>query len=391
MLAALVRFSLGQRLVIILLIMVILGGGWYALRKVPIDAFPDVSTTQVKIVIKAPGMTPTEVESRITALIEVEMLGIPNQVMLRSVSKYALADITVDFTDSTDIYWARQQVSERLSAIKDDLPGDIDGGLAPITTPLSEMFMFTVSGGGLTLKQHRDLLDWVIRPALRTIPGVADVNSLGGYVRTYEVIPDNASLNAHGVTYQELQQALMDNNRNAGAGRLEEGEESLLVRTEGSIDSLDDIASIVVKSHPYEPVHVRDVAEVMLGSLTRYGAVTHSGNSEIVQGLVLGLRGANAKQLIAGVKSKLQELQPQLPEGVKIDVFYDRSKLVDRAIHTVSRALFEAVVLVLILLVLLLGNLRAALTVAFILPTACLTTFILMYYFDISANLMSLG
>lgn len=391
MLGALVRFSLEQRLVILLFMVIILAGGWYAFREVPIDAFPDVSTTQVKIVIKAPGMTPAEVESRITALVEVEMLGIPNQVMLRSISKYALADITVDFTDNTDIYWARQQVSERLNAIWSDLPPDIEGGLAPITTPLSEMFMFTISGGGLTLKEHRDLLDWVIRPALRTIPGVADVNSLGGYVRTYEVIPDNAALNSHGVTFDQLQQALLKNNQNAGAGRLEEGEESLLVRTEGSIDSLNDIAAIVVKSHPYEPVHVRDVAEIRLGSLTRYGAVTHSGQAEIVQGLVLGLRGANAKQLIAGVKNKLEELKPRLPEGVNIDVFYDRSILVDRAIHTVSRALIEAVVLVLILLVLLLGNLRAALTVAFILPTACLTTFILMYYFDISANLMSLG
>lgn len=391
MLAALVRFSLAQRLVIILLVIVIMAGGWYALRQVPIDAFPDVSTTQVKIVIKAPGMTPTEVESRITSLIEVEMLGIPNQVMLRSISKYALADITVDFTDATDIYWARQQVSERLGAIWNDLPPDIEGGLAPITTPLSEMFMFTISGGGLSLRDHRYLLDWVIRPALRTIPGVADVNSLGGYVKTYEVIPDNAALNAHGVSYDQLRMALMENNRNDGAGRLEEGEEALLVRTEGRLTDLRDIGSIVVKSHPVEPVYVRDVAEIKLGSLTRYGAVTHSGQGEIVEGLVLGLRGANAKQLIAGVKEKLKELQTQLPEGVKINTFYDRSTLVDRAIHTVSRALIEAVILVLILLVLLLGNIRAALTVAFILPTACLTTFILMYFFNISANLMSLG
>lgn len=391
MLAALVRFSLAQRLVIILFVIIILAGGWYALRQVPIDAFPDVSTTQVKIVIKAPGMTPTEVESRITSLIEVEMLGIPNQIMLRSVSKYALADITVDFTDATDIYWARQQVTERLGAIWGDLPPDIEGGLAPITTPLSEMFMFTISGGGLSLKEHRYLLDWVIRPALRTIPGVADVNSLGGFVKTYEVIPDNGALNAHGISYDQLRMALMENNRNDGAGRLQEGEEALLVRTEGRLTALDDIGSIVVKSHPVEPVYVRDVADIKLGSLTRYGAVTHSGQGEIVEGLVLGLRGANAKQLVAGVKSKLRELESQLPQGVNINVFYDRSTLVDRAIHTVSRALIEAVVLVLILLVLLLGNIRAALTVAFILPTACLTTFILMYFFDISANLMSLG
>ncbi len=391
MLTALVRFSLAQRLVIILFVIIILSGGWYALRQVPIDAFPDVSTTQVKIIIKAPGMTPVEVESRITAPIEVEMLGIPNQIMLRSISKYALADITVDFTDDTDIYWARQQVSERLAAIQNDLPQDIEGGLAPITTPLSEMFMFTISGGGLSLKEHRELLDWVIRPALRTVTGVADVNSLGGYVKTYEVIPDIASMYAHGVTYDQLRMALLENNRNDGAGRLQEGEESLLVRTEGRLENLDDIAAIVIKPHPVEPVHVRDIAEIKLGSLTRYGAVSHNGEGEIVQGLVLGLRGANARQLIIGVKNKLEELKKQLPEGVNIEVFYDRSNLVDRAINTVSRALIEAVILVLILLVLLLGNLRAALTVALILPMACLATFILMYFFGISANLMSLG
>ena len=191
MLSALIRFSLTQRLLMLLTILLLVGGGWYSFRSTPIDAFPDVSTTQVKIIIKAAGMTPEEVETRITAPVEVELLGLPHQTMLRSVAKYALTDITVDFEDGTDIYWARQQVAERLNAIWGDLPVGISGGIAPMTTPLGEMFMFTIEGGNLSSMERRDLLDWVIRPALRSVPGVADVNALGGRVRTFEVVPDS--------------------------------------------------------------------------------------------------------------------------------------------------------------------------------------------------------
>ncbi|MDB4308090.1 CusA/CzcA family heavy metal efflux RND transporter [Gammaproteobacteria bacterium] len=391
MLARVIQFALTQRLLILLVVLLLVGGGWYAFTNTPIDAFPDVSTTQVKIIVKAPGMTPGEVETRITAPVEVEMLGIPRQAMLRSVSKYALTDITVDFQEGTDIYWARQQVSERLNAIWDDLPADISGGIAPMTTPLGEMFMFTIEGGDLNNMERRDLLDWVIRPALRTVAGVADVNALGGEVRTFEVVPDNARLNARGISLEQLRRALENNNRNDGAGRLDDGEEVLLVRTEGSIVSLEDAASIVIKPDAVQPVRVGDVAEVRFGALTRYGAVTQNGTGEAVEGLVLGLRGANAREVVQGVRSKLQELASSLPEGVETRVFYDRGTLVDRAVGTVSKALAEAIVLVFILLVLFLGDLRSALTVALILPLAALVTFILMYTFGLSANLMSLG
>ena len=365
--------------------------GWKAFQTLPIDAFPDVSTTQVKIIIKAPGMTPEEVETRITAPIEVEMLGIPKQSMLRSMSKYALADITVDFKDGTDIYWARQQVSERLNAIWNNLPADIGGGIAPMTTPLGEMFMFTIEGDQLSIMQKRTLLDWVIRPALRTVPGVADVNALGGLVRTYEVTPDSALMNTQGITLDTLRSALMENNRNDGAGQLIDGEETLLIRSDGSIQTLEDVGNIVVKPDPIEPVRIRDIASVSIGALTRYGGVSHNGQGEAVEGLVLGLRGANARQLVQGVSLKLEELKSVLPEGVTTRVFYNRGDLVDRAVQTVAKALEEAIVLVLILLVLFLGNLRAALTVALILPLAALATVILMRQFDLSANLMSLG
>ena len=391
MLARLIQFSLTQRLLMLLFSLLLVGGGWMAFQKTPIDAFPDVSNTQVKIIIKAAGMTPEEVEARITAPVEVEMLGIPKMAMLRSVAKYALTDITVDFEEGTDIYWARQQVAERLSGIWGDLPADISGGMAPMTTPLGEVFMFTIEGGGLSLTERRDLLDWVIRPALRTVPGVADVNALGGLARTFEVVPDSARLLARGITTLELQDALRDNNRNDGAGRLNDGEEVLLVRTEGAIQTLDDVRAIVVRADMRQPVRVADVADVRIGSLTRYGAVTHDGAGEVVEGLVLSLRGANARDLVAGIHAKLDELRPGLPDGVEVKVFYDRGRLVDRAVGTVTGALGEAIVFVLVLLVLFLGDLRAALTVALVLPLAALVTFILMYSFGMSANLMSLG
>jgi cobalt-zinc-cadmium resistance protein CzcA len=345
----------------------------------------------VKIIVKAPGMTPEEVEARITAPIEVEMLGIPKKVGLRAVAKYALTDITVDFLDGTDIYWARQQVAERLNSVWPNLPPDVSGGMAPVTTPLGEMFMFTVESDILTLQERRSLLDWVIRPQLRTVTGVADVNALGGLVRSFEIVPDNARMYARGVSIDTLQQALMNNNRNGGAGRLSDGEGALLVRSEGGFKTIADVQNTVLRSEQGMSVKIADVAEVRIGSLTRYGAVTANGKDEQVEGLVLGLRGANAQQVVQGVKDKIAEMTPSLPKGVNIHVFYDRGSLVERAVNTVTKALQEAVVLVLILLVLFLGNFRAALTIAFILPLSALFTFLCMHYVGMSANLMSLG
>ncbi len=394
MLQRLIAFALAQRLLVAVLSLGLVGAGWLALRELPIDAFPDVSTTQVKIILKAPGMTPSEVEARIVAPVEQELLGIAHQSMLRSQAKYAIADITLDFADGTDIYWARQQVSERLAGVMGDLPPGISGGLAPITTPLGEMFMFTVEGDA-TLAEKRKLLDFVIRPRLRGIPGVADVNTLGGLVQTFEVVPDMARLAARRVSLPQLQEALAANNRNDGAGRLSSGEESLLVRSDGSITSLDDLRAIAVRVQDglalAAPVRVGDVAEVRLGALTRYGSVTQNGQGEAVQGLVLGLRGANARQLVHDVQARLQEIEASLPEGMAIVPFYNRGSLVERAVGTVTKALAEAIALVLVLLLLFLGNLRAALVVALILPLSALATFVLMRQWGLSANLMSLG
>jgi cobalt-zinc-cadmium resistance protein CzcA len=390
MFSRLIEFSLTQRLLIIIATLLLIGVGVTAFRDLPIDAFPDVSSTQVKIIMKAPGMTPEEIEARIVTPIEVEMLGIPKKSLVRSVSKYAIADITLDFEEGTDIYWARQQVSERLAGVMPNLPSDASGGLAPITTPLGEMLMFTIEGD-LPLAEKRSLLDWVIRPQLRTLPGVADVNSLGGHVRTFEVVPQPVALKARGLTLADLQQALASNNRNDGAGRLTEGDESLLVRIEGSIKTIDDVRSIVIADKEGVVTRVSDVAAVRIGSLTRYGFVTQDGKGETVEGLVLGLRGANARQVVDGVRAKLKDIAPSLPAGVSVNIFYDRGVLVDRAVGTVSKALYEAIVLVVILLLAFLGNLRAAITVACVLPLSALLTFVLMQYFGMSANLMSLG
>ena len=387
----LIELALRNPLLVIVFTICLMGGGLYSVKNLPIDAFPDVSSTQVKIIMKSPGLTPEEVEARITAPIEIEMLGLPNQTMLRAVAKYGLTDITIDFADGTDIYWARSQVSERINNIRGDLPSDATGGIAPMTTPLGEMLMFTVEGGGLSLAEHRSLLDWVIRPQLRSLEGVADVNALGGRVKTFEIVPNLAAMQARGITLASLQTAVALNNRNDGAGRLSQGEEAIIVRSEGRINSMDDILNTVVKADAGSVVRVKDIATVSISHLTRNGAVTHNGKGEVVEGLVLGLRGANAQKLVQGVEAKLKEIEPTLPKGVKLNIFYNRGNLVDRAIHGVSKAMAEAIGLVLILLFLFLGNLRAAITVAIILPLSALFTFMLMRYFGMSANLMSLG
>ena len=390
MLRRLIEFALSQRMLTLVLAALVAAAGSYALLRLPIDAYPDISTTQVKLILKAPGMTPEEVEQRVIAPLELELLGIPNQVILRSMAKYAIADITIDFTESTDVYWARQQVGERLSGAMDSLPDTVSGGLAPIATPLSEIFMFTIEGGNLTLAQRRTLLDWTIRPALRTIAGVADVNALGGHVATFEVVPDDAALLAAGLRIADIKTAIEQANRNDGAGRASEGEEALIVRAVGAIRTLDDLREVTI-AHEGKSVRLGDIAQIRTGSLTRYGAVTHDGKGETVQGLVLGLRGADTGATVAGVRAKLDELAPNLPKGVKINIFYDRADLIDKAVGTVKSALLEATVLIVILLLVFLGNLRAAVVVALTLPFAAVITFLMMWLFGLTANLMSLG
>lgn len=390
MLRDLLAKALSFRLLVLAAALVVAGIGGWTFVNLPIDAYPDIAPTQVKIILKAPGMTPDEVETRILAPIEQELLGLPKQAVLRATAKYAIADITIDFLDGTDIYWARQQVSERLAGVMGDLPGGVSGGLAPISTPLSELFMFTIDGPQ-SLEARRTVLDWTIRPALRTVPGVADVNALGGYVRTFEVRPDPLALAAAGLTLADVKAAVESGNRNDGAGRLANGENALIVRAVGAIQTLDDLRALVLRAPGGKVLRLGDVAAVTHGSLTRYGAVSSDGRSETVEGLVIALRGADARKVVAGVKERLADLQHALPKGMTINVFYDRSDLIERAVSTVEEALLEATLLVVVLLVVFLGDWRAAAIVATTLPMAALVCFILMRSWGLTANLMSLG
>ncbi|WP_296218596.1 CusA/CzcA family heavy metal efflux RND transporter [uncultured Sphingomonas sp.] len=390
MLRSLVAWSLSYRLVVIGLTLVVGVLGALAYASLPVDAYPNIAQTQVKIILKAPGMTPEEVETRVIAPIELETLGLPNQATLRSTAKYAIADITIDFTDGTDIYWARQQVGERLANVMADMPEGVTGGMAPISTPLSDVLMFTIDGP-LSLAEKRELLDWTIRPALRTVPGVADVNALGGFVRTYEIRPDAAALAAARLSVDDLRNAIMRGNRNDGAGRIAAGEEALIVRAVGAIQSVSDVEAMAVVARDGRVVRIGDVATVGTGSLTRYGGVTAHGKGEAVQGLVMALRGADSRKVVDGVRERLAELERSFPKGTKITIFYDRSDLVGRAVQTVQKALIEATILVIVLLILFLGDWRAAAIVATTLPMAALTTFLFMRGMGLSANLMSLG
>ncbi len=391
MINSLIRFALVQRLMMLLLALGLAGAGVWAFKTLPIDAFPEISSPQVQVIIKAPGFSPTEVESRITFPVEVAMQGLPRQTVLRSTTKYALSIIVIDFEDGTDIYWARQQVTERLSQVWAELPPGVEGGLGPITTPLGEGYMYRVEGEGFSNQELRRIQDWVIRPRLRGVEGVAEVNSLGGEVKVYEVVADPVALSSYGLGIDDLESALQANNRNAGGDRINRNNEVLLVRTIGQLRNMEDIGRITVASHNGIPVHVRDVAQVRINSLTRFGAVTADGKGEVVTGLVLLARGANSRTTIEGAKQVLEEIKPSLPDGVTIEPFYDRTDLVTKAVWTVEKTLGEAVVLVLIVLIVMLGNLRSALTVALILPLSVLFTFVMMRIFGISANLMSLG
>lgn len=389
MINSIIEFSLKQRLIVILLSLALFGSGIYSFYKIPIDAFPDISSTQVKIILKAPGMTPEEVENRVVKPLEAELLGLENQKLLKSTSKYAIADITIDFNDGTDIYRARAQVSEKLASLLPTLPNGVEGGMAPITTPLGEAFMFTIEGN-LSQKEKRELLDFVIRPVLRGAKGVADVNALGGEARAIVVQPDYTAMRDLGIPLSVLKETLEKNLKNDGAGRVDANEESYLVKVQSGVKDASEIANITIHSHN-GPIRIGDFCEVRDDARTRLGYVTKDGIGEATEGLILTLKGANAQETIAQIKERLDQLKPQLPAGITIVPFYDRSDLIQKAVGTVSKALVEAIVLVIVLLMLFLGDVRAAIAVSVILPFSIAIAFLLMKYFGLSANLMSLG
>ncbi|GAA7341130.1 efflux RND transporter permease subunit [Helicobacter pylori] len=389
MLASIIEFSLRQRVIVIVGAILVLFFGTYSFINTPVDAFPDISPTQVKIILKLPGSSPEEMENNIVHPLELELLGLKGQKSLRSISKYSISDITIDFDDSVDIYLARNIVNERLSSVMKDLPMGVEGGMAPIVTPLSDIFMFTIDGN-ITEIEKRQLLDFVIRPQLRMISGVADVNSIGGFSRAFVIVPDFNDMARLGVSISDLEAAVRVNLRNSGAGRVDRDGETFLVKIQTASLSLEDIGKITVSTN-LGHLHIKDFAKVISQSRTRLGFVTKDGVGETTEGLVLSLKDANTKEIITQVYQKLEELKPFLPSGVSLNVFYDRSEFTQKAIATVSKTLIEAVVLIIITLFLFLGNLRASVAVGVILPLSLSVAFIFIKFSDLTLNLMSLG
>ncbi|MEW6749386.1 MAG: CusA/CzcA family heavy metal efflux RND transporter [Candidatus Latescibacterota bacterium] len=401
MIDRLVGFALRNRGLIVIGVVLLVGLGARALQRLPIDAFPDVTNVQVQVISEAPGRSPVEVEKFVTYPVEVAMSGLPRLAELRSLSKCGLSMVTTVFEDEVDIYFARQLVLERLIEAKEKLPEGVESGLGPVSTGLGEIYQYTLERpdtlagplGEADLTELRTLQDWVVRPLLKTVPGVADVNSFGGFVKQYQVLASPEQLYKHQISLREVFEAIAANNANAGGGILISGSEQYLVRGLGLIRGREEIEDIVVAERQGVPVYVRNLAQVVVGPEVRQGAAVKDGRGEVVVGIVMMLRGGSGREVVARVKDRVAQINDQhiLPGGVRIQPFYDRTDLVDACIRTVTRALQEGAVLVVAVLFLFLGNVRSALIVTATLPLAMLFTFILMGQVDLSANLMSLG
>ncbi|HEY7210616.1 MAG TPA: CusA/CzcA family heavy metal efflux RND transporter [Bryobacteraceae bacterium] len=401
MLRAIVENALKQRLVLVVVACILVAFGIQAARNLSVDAFPDVTNVQVQVATEAAGRSPEEVERFITVPIEIAMTGLPGMTEMRSLNKPGLSLITLVFEDDRNVYFERQLVMERLVEVRNRLPQGITPVLGPVSSALGEVYQYTLERPGeensrLTkqdLVERRTIQDWVVRPLLRSIPGVAEINSTGGYVKQYQVLADPVKLHYFDITIQDVYQALERNNANSGGGILPQGPEQFLVRGVGLINSLDDIRNIVLKQSRGTPVYIRDVGEVRFGEEVRYGAMIKPGGSEAVGGIVMMLAGGNAKQIVSRVKDKVAEINSKhmLPGGLTIVPYYDRSELVDAALDTVLEVLIEGIVLVIVILFLFLGDLRSSLIVIATLILTPLATFIVMNHYGLSANLMSLG
>lgn len=394
MIDRILEFSLKNRLLVTLSALGVLGGGIVALTKLPIDAFPDVSPVLVQVITVTPGLAPEEVEKLVTYPVEVSMNGMPGVSHTKSLSMFGLSQVSVYFQDDVDIYFARQLVLEKLQEAKEQIPQGIgEPMLGPITTGLGQVYQYVVRDktGRLDNTELRTLQDWVVRYNLRTVPGVADVISIGGDVKQYQVQVDPRALRQYGVTLTEIRSALGANNRNVGGGFVVRGPEEFLIRGIGLAENIDDLEDIVVANLDGSPVYVRNVATVAIGPEVRRGAVTMNGKGEVVTGIVLKRIYENTSQVIARIKAKVAEVNEALPAGAVVEPYYDQSELVSRAVGTVKKALIEGAVLIVIILFLFLGNVRSALIVTAMLPLSLLLAFMLMQYSGLSANLMSLG
>ena len=398
MLSKIIQFSIKNKLVILLGVFALILGGVYSISKLPIDAVPDITNNQVLIITSVPSAGAPDVERLITVPIEQATRNIPGMIEQRSFSRFGLSLVTLVFKDDLDIYWARQQVSERLITVKSQMPEGMGiPELGPLTTGLGEIYQYvlrTKKGyeGKYSLMELRTMQDWIVRKQLLGTPGVADVSSFGGAVKQFEVSVNPELLKQYDLSVNDIYTALNDNNQNAGGAYIEHGPNVLFIRTEGMVDSLDQIGSIPVKTLSNGmPLLIRDIAEIRLGEATKFGATTFNADGEVAGAVVMMLKGENSKQVIADIKSKIATIQETMPEGVVIEPFLDRTKMVDNAIGTVSKNLLEGALIVIFILILFLGNLRAGLVVASVIPLAMLFAFILMHLFGVSGNLMSLG
>ncbi len=389
-----VDFSLNNRLIVLVLWLLIVGVGVNSLLKLPIDAVPDVTNIQVQVLTNSPGLAPEEVEQFITFPVETAMSGIPDVEEIRSVSKFGLSVVTVVFEEGTDIYWARQLVGERLTEARGSIPEEYgEPEMGPISTGLGEIYQFEVRGEGYSPMELRTMLDWYVNFQLRSVPGVVEVNSFGGELKTYQVTVDPERLVAYGISVSDVFEAVEANNRNVGGGYIAHQGEQYLIRGEGLITGLAELEEIIVgyDKDTATPIYIGDIGNAEFAPMIRQGAVTRDGRGEAVIGIVMMLMGENARVVSSEVHEKIEEIQKTLPEGVTIDTYYDRTELVNRTIQTVTKNLVEGGILVIVVLLLLLGNLRGGLMVALAIPLSMLVSFTAMRFAGLSGNLMSLG
>jgi cobalt-zinc-cadmium resistance protein CzcA len=395
MVQPIIHWSLQNRFIVIIASLLILGMGIVAATQIPLDAVPDLTNVQVQVLTNSPALGPEEIEQFITFPIENAMSGVPKVDEIRSISRFGLSAVTVTFEDGTDIYWARNQINERLQRAREHIPAGMGTPeLGPIATGMSEIYQFEVRpkpGFNYSLSELRSILDWQIAFQLRSVQGVVEVNTFGGELKTYEIQVDPSKLQNYGISFADVFTALDENNGNSGGGYIVHGAEQRLVRGQGLVSSLDDIRNIVLESRDGTPIRIKDIGDARFAPMLRQGAVTRDGDREAVIGMVMMIMGGNSRKVVEDVKEKIQSIQKTLPEGIEIDTFYDRTELVEKTIHTVAENIGLGVILVIVMLIILLGDLRAGLIVAAAIPLSAMSALIAMRYAGVSANLMSLG
>ena len=392
MLQSIISFSVRQKYVALALVLLMGVGGYFSLIQLPINSLPDVTPVQVLVITKAGRYSPFDVEKLVSYPIETAMNGLPDVAEVRSISQFGLSAVTVEFDEGTDIYFARQIVSQRLQSIVDELPPDVSSpSLGPISTALGEIYQYVVKGDNYSLTELREIQDWLIAPQLKIVKGVTEINSFGGFVKQYDVIVQPGLLRTYGIGIPDVMDAISNNNSVSGGNFLQHNGEQFIIRGFGQINKMDDIRNIIVKNINNKPVFVRDIAKVIPGKQIRQGGVTKDGNGEVITGIIMMLRGGNGRKVISSIEEKIESINVSLPEGVSIEKFYDQSDLINRTTSTISTNLLEGGFLVIVVLLLLLGEISGALIVAMVIPFSMLFAFMGMREFGLAANLMSLG